>query len=479
VTFLRFATCVLLAFSQLSVGDLQSDVQKIVNAASLNKGHAGVCIIDTATSQPIVQINANELMIPASNQKLLTSGAALHVLGPTFAFRTHVVLNGDNITIVGDGDPTIGDSELLKISDWSSENNYLDSELQPWVDAIKASGVEEINTLFVDDRIFDRNFVHPSWPADQINTYYCAQVSGLNYHLNVVHFLPSPRSGTTASLGVISPRMKWITFGNKTSSNVGKKYKSSFWIARPPNTNKMTARGNVKSKHSVPIKVAFHDPAIVFGKTLAHLLQQNGIVVRTVERVLNDSPPTAGTIIFTHTTPLQTALTRSNTDSYNLYAESLLKRISAEATGRSGTFDEGADVVKSAIGQRLNESIRSVVVADGSGMSRNNRISPAILARWLASFDTNDPVGKLLLHSLATPGKGTLKKRFIKTKLGSASVHAKSGYISGVCTLSGYIIFSEREPIVFSILVNDVKGTVRGAKTMQEKIVSVVIQSME
>jgi D-alanyl-D-alanine carboxypeptidase/D-alanyl-D-alanine-endopeptidase (penicillin-binding protein 4) len=477
VTFLRFAICALLAITQLSAGDLQSDVQKIVNAASLHKGHAGVYIIDTKTGKPIVQINASELMIPASNQKLLITGAALHVLGPDFAFKTHLMLDGENLTLIGDGDPTIGDSELLKISDWSNENDFLDSELMPWVQAVKKAGVNEIKTLYVDDRIFDRNFIHPSWPANQINNWYCAQVSGLNYHLNVVHFLPKPRSGTTASLGAITPRMNWISFGNKTSSNVGKKQKSSFWVARAPNTNKMTARGNVNSKHTVPVKIAFHDAAIVFGKTLANLIRKNGIQVGSVERISDDAPPLKGTILFTRSTPIQSALTRSNTDSYNLYAESLLKRISAEATGRSGTFDEGAEVVKKVLSQRLNESGRSTIVADGSGMSRNNRISPAILARWLASFDTNEPVGKALIDSLATPGNGTLKNRFTNTSLGKATVHAKSGYILGVCALSGYITFQNREPIVFSILVNDVKGTVRGAKTMQEKIIAAVIQA--
>jgi serine-type D-Ala-D-Ala carboxypeptidase/endopeptidase (penicillin-binding protein 4) len=414
-------------------------------------------------------------MIPASNQKLLTAGAALHVLGPDFEFQTRLVLDDENLILVGDGDPTIGDVELLGLSDWSKENHVLDQELQPWVDAVKVAGIKEIKTLFVDDRIFDQNFVHPSWPANQINNWYCAQVSGLNYHLNVVHFLPEPRRGTTASLGDIAPRMKWISFGNKTTSNVGKKYKSSFWIARPPNTNKMTARGNVNATHKVPVKVAFHDPAIVFGNTFASLLRKNNISVRNVEHIPTGTK-LAGRVIFTQTTPLQTTLQRSNTDSHNLYAESLLKRISAEATRRSGTFDEGATVVEEVISQRLNEAGRSAAVADGSGMSRENQISPRTLARWLASFDIAEPAGKSLLQSLATPGIGTLDNRFKSVDLGQGTVHAKSGYLSGVCSLSGYITFPVRDPLVFSIIVNDVKGTVKGAKKMQERIVSAAIQ---
>ena len=474
--FLRLATTVVLSFISIALGDLHSTVESIAQRADLNKGTVGICIIDTETDKKLVQINAKDVMIPASNQKLLTSGAALHVLGSDFAFQTHLVQNGDDVILLGDGDPTIGDAELQGLTNWKNENQLLDAELAPWVHAIKSAGLEEIKTLYVDDRIFDRNFVHPSWPADQINNWYCAQVSGLNYHLNVVHFMPSPNSGGHASLGDIVPRMDWITFGNKTSSKTGKKNSSSFWIARSPNSNKMTARGNVNAAHTSPVKVAFHDPARVFGETLASLLRKNGVSINKVEIVSEDAPPTTGKVLFTHKTPLHKALQRSNTDSHNLYAEALLKRISAQATGKPGTFDEGANVIQAVVRQRLGDYSKSVVVADGSGMSRENQISPLTLARWLASFDVREPAGKALLQSLAIPGTGTLDSRFKTVELGEANVHAKSGYLRGVCALSGYITFPNRAPLAFSIIVNDVKGTVRGAKKMQERIIEAAIR---
>ena len=240
----------------------------------------------------------------------------------------------------------------------------------------------------------------------------------------------------------------------------------------------MTARGNVNATHKVPVKVAFHDPAIVFGKTLADLLRKNGIIVGKVEHVANDASLAEGTVIFTHITPIQTALRRCNTDSHNLYAESLLKRLSAQATKRSGTFDEGSKVIKAIISQRLNEKVRRAVVSDGSGMSRENQISPRTVARWLASFDLDDPAGKSLMQSLATPGNGTLDDRFKNIDLSNATVHAKSGYLQGVCSLSGYISFENRAPLTFSIIVNNVQGTVKGAKTMQERIITSSINSV-
>lgn len=468
---MRLAIFFFCLIAQVALGDLQATVESIVSSSNLWGGTASVCVIDTQTGEIIAELKSTTPMIPASNQKLLTAGAALHVLGAQFTFKTRLVLDDDNLTIIGDGDPTIGDPQLLGITDWTTENKLLDAELQPWVEALKSQHVNKINTLYVDDRIFDQNFVHPSWPANQINKWYCAQVSGLNYHLNVVHFYPSPRKGTTSSLGDIAPRMSWITFGNKTSSKLGKNSKSTFWIARPPNTNNMTARGNVNAAHTTPVKVAFHDPAIVFGNTLADLLRKNGIAVGKVQHVAHHGLPATGDIIYTHVTPLQIALKRSNTDSHNMYAESLLKRISAAVTKRSGTFDEGANVVVTVMKQRLNETVRGTVVADGSGMSRDNKISTKILARWLASFDLNDPAGQSLVESLATPGNGTLENRFKGIDFGGAKVHAKSGYLRGVCSLSGYITFDHRDPLVFSVIVNNINGKVKEAKKMQERIV--------
>ena len=473
----RLLVLLLLTCAELAVGDLQSEIQGIISRSDLHDGTAGVCIINPISGESIVKINADKSMIPASNQKLLTTGAALHVLGPSFTFQTKLMRHEDTLIIIGDGDPTIGDRELHGKATWSLENAELDAELMLWINAVKQAGMTNITSLLIDDRIFDTNFVHPSWPADQINNWYCAQVAGINYHLNVIHFYPSPGSNTHADLGDISPRMQWLTINNKTSSSTGKKDRSSFWVARSPNSNQMTARGNVKMKHTDPVKIAFHDPPIVFGETFAGLLRKNGISVGEVRRVHPGSTST-GDIIFIRHTPLQHALRRSNINSHNLYAESLLKRIAASATSRPGTFDEGASVVESAVIQRLGAYQTGLNVADGSGMSRQNKISPKTLAMWLASFGLQDPVGKALLDSLATPGHGTLDNRFRNVDLQDATVHAKSGYLRGVCSLSGYIQHKDHAPLVFSIIINDINGDVKGAKKMQEAIVLAAINYM-
>lgn len=479
MTLARFAFIFSFFLIRVVLGDVQSEVAKIVANADLNNGTASVCIIDTQSGNAIVDINTQESMIPASNQKLFTTGAALHVLGPQFTFQTSLLRDGNSLVVVGDGDPTFGDCDLAGIKDWSNERQMLEEELRPWVDAVLKTGVKSFKTLYIDDRIFDQNFIHPSWPADQINNWYCAQVAGINYHLNVVHFFPSPNVGGRASLGLYTPSMPWMSIGNKTSSKTGKKDSSSFWVARTPNSNRMTARGNVNATHTKPVKVAFHDPSMLFGNSLASELRIHGVAISSVERVLLSAPSSKGDELFVRKTPISNALLRSNRDSHNLYAEALLKRLSASATKKPGSFDEGASIIETAVAQRIGGIQRGLTVADGSGMSRDNQTTTRTLARWLYSFKLDEPAGEALVNSLATPGKGTLESRFKKVKLDGATVHAKSGYLRGVCSLSGYILFaSGRAPIVFSIIVNDIKGTVRDAKKMQEQIIEAVINDL-
>ncbi len=456
-----------------AIADLQSDVEQIVKSAALNKGHASVYIIDTETNATLASHNSSMQMIPASNQKLLTTGSALHVLGPSFHFETKLVKDGNNVHILGDGDPTFGDMELHPNLEGMSERAFLERELDAWASAIRDAGVTKIDTLFVNDSIFDRNFIHPTWPADQINNWYCAQVAGVNYHLNVIHFYPSPRSGTHASLGTFAPAFDWLTINNRTTSKTGKKDKSSFWVARLPNTNEMTARGNVKATHKEPVKVAFHDPPIVFAQSLASRLRASGIIVNKVSRTTNTPN---GEVIFTKRTPLSQALARANADSHNMYAESLIKRIAAE-TGVQGSFEDGSEIVERSVAQRIGNTYH-LTVADGSGMSRKNQMTTQLMSHWLASFDVDEPAGEMLLDSLATPGEGTLRNRFKSFSVNGAQVHAKSGYLNGVSTLSGYITFEHREPVAFSIFVNGIKGTVKGAKNMHEALVLATIHSL-
>jgi D-alanyl-D-alanine carboxypeptidase/D-alanyl-D-alanine-endopeptidase (penicillin-binding protein 4) len=181
-------------------------------------------------------------------------------------------------------------------------------------------------------------------------------------------------------------------------------------------------------------------------------------------------------------TPITTVITRCNQDSENLYAECLLKRLGHEMTGQPGSWANGAAIARAIMHERLDEpSISSgLVIADGSGLSRENRISPRIMTLWLNSFDDDADLSEEFIASLATAGEtGTLSSRFSSVDLHGAAVHAKTGYIDGVSCLSGFVTSSAGQRMSFSIMVNDLTASrVRNAKKLQEQIVGAMAEHL-
>ena len=207
--------------------DLALDARRLVEATALKKAKLAVSIRD-ASGRVIVDIAGSEPMLPASNMKLVTTGVALATLGSDFSFRTRLLADGDRLTVVGDGDPSFGDPELLSnlvcVDPDGREQTGLTIEalLKRWTDAVVASGRTRISELVVDDRIFDRSFVHPIWPKDQLNERYCAEICGLNFHLNRLHLYPRPVAGAKPDLSRIEPSVPFLSIRNRATSKSGK-----------------------------------------------------------------------------------------------------------------------------------------------------------------------------------------------------------------------------------------------------------------
>ena len=460
---------------------LQADVQRAIDTADLKGGRVAVSIRDAQTDAALVAIAADDLMVPASNMKLLTTGAALHALGPNFEFRTQLLRDGNRLIVLGDGDPGFGDPELLNLMQVGDKTG-IDEEafLDLWVQPISSLGLARIQEIVIDDRIFDREFIHPDWPADQLNRRYCAQTSGLTFHLNVLHFFPQLRNGGSPNVAIVRPGASWLPLTNRATCRTGPRDGNDMWIARQPGGNQLTFYGNCKFSYEVPVPVTIHNMPDFFGRLLANRLTRGGIAVDSTRVAALEDPAAKGQPVGpVIVTPISTAVTRCNRDSQNLYAESLLKRMGAARTGQAGSWVNGAAMVRLVLHERLHHATLAsqIVVADGSGLSRKNRVAASTMTAWLNSFRRDPELGPIFHDSLGEPGvQGTLDNRFNGVDLGQATVRAKSGYINEVSCLSGYVTMSDGRQRSFSILVNDLSqpGTVSRAKKMQERIVQAI-----
>ncbi|MEO1129327.1 MAG: D-alanyl-D-alanine carboxypeptidase/D-alanyl-D-alanine-endopeptidase, partial [Planctomycetota bacterium] len=429
-----------------------------------------VTIIDAESGSVLAAHNDTRPMIPASNMKLLTSGVALDVFGPEFTFETMLTIAPDrgSIAIVGSGDPAFGDPELLREMDMGVEE-FIDV----WVQALANEDLPSAIEVVVDDRIFDREFVHPTWPEGQLNRRYCAEVAGLNFHTNVVSIYARPNAPGSVPTITVEPKAPWLEISNRAVS-VGKGKQHTAWAARAYQTNAISLRGDVRYATS-PVQVTLHDMPDFFAHLIADRLERDRD--RTVSHRPADLDEDFEGFRTLHAvrTPLATVLERCNVDSSNLYAESLLKRLGHEITGAPGSWNNGAAVVRMKLVERLDAAAGSeIIVADGSGMSRQNRVTTGIMAQWLRSMLNDDRIGEVFFESLPVAGnEGTLQKRFRGKRLGN-HVRAKTGYLSGVSALSGIVRHPETgRAVIFSIISNEKPNNVPLSKvrTLEEKIV--------
>lgn len=484
-TATRFAGAVLalaLTLSGALGGPLDRSVEILISNTNLGRATIAIHAVDLDTGREIVSHNAGTPMIPASNMKIVSSGAALLTLGESFAFRTEIRIARDgertSLIIVGSGDPALGDPAFYEGMgpDALTHDDLFDAVAS----ALRERGIGRVDEVVVDDRIFDREWAHDCWPRDQLNRWYCAEVGGLNFHTNVINMYPIPGTAGATPAVRTQPELPWITIHNRAKTIT--RGRNSVWVSRPNPENTFTLMGNVRGKTEIPVSV--HEPSRVAGELFALALEDRGIEispdssVRDAVRLAESDETWPDTITAAViTTPLDEILTRTNTDSYNLYAECLLKRTGHEVTGDPGSWENGASVVRLLLADRLGtRAVQGLQIYDGSGMCRDNRLTPESVTAFLSVLD-RDAAWETFIESFATPGEGTLRRRFLDGEL-ACQIRGKSGYLNGVYALSGVLIHEDGRRVAFSIMLNDVKsGAIsRRAKPFIDSVVREVDQ---
>ncbi len=489
-----FTLAVLLVlWSPLHAADLEHEFTRALSGVKLGKTKVSLCVLDVTTGRTLVSIEADEPMIPASNMKLVTSAAALGVLGPQYTFRTELRIleldaQGRAVLLVkGDGDPALADSKLLE-----AHQIDVDQAAASWVSAIQQGGVRSVSRLIIDDRAFDRQFVHPTWPTNQLNSWYCAQVAGINFYTNCLDVFATPQEPGQVPKVTFVPEVPWVTLVNRSISGGA----DNFIITRKPDTNEFVSSGNVKNRTRNPVWVTIHDPPIFFAQFLAHRMGSAGIPVSQIERVgWEDRLPEGKPLPDLQRSAIGAIVQRCNKDSQNMFAEALLKRMGRQITGTPGTWNNGAAAVRQFMAQRLGPKAVSITIADGSGMSRDNRVTAGALVDLLAAMMRDPRLGDVYFRSMAVAGvDGTLTRRLNQGLRGT--VHGKTGYISGVSTISGVLVLPpfatpgsnanannvsqapalSNRMFAFSLLFNDIEQSVsvHDIRNLQDRLIRLI-----
>jgi D-alanyl-D-alanine carboxypeptidase/D-alanyl-D-alanine-endopeptidase (penicillin-binding protein 4) len=438
------------------VAQLQRDVDAVLAAPALERATWGVLVQSIATGETLYALNAGRLLLPASNMKIVTLAAAAERLGWDYRFETRLVgtepvvdgvLDGD-LVVVGSGDPTI--------DDWDGAASRL---FAGWADSLKANGIRRIaGRIIGDDDSFDDDAWGSGWAWDDLDRAFAASVGTLQFNQNAVQlrFNAGARVQEPPSVALV-PEGSGLEVRNLMMT-VEPTGPLSVGIRRLIGAPAVELRGTVPLGTGPFVRnVAVANPTTYFVGHLRDALIRAGIEVTGDAVDIDDleRPPSRarGDILLVHRSdPLSSIAMTMMRLSQNLYAETLLKAIGAQRA--VGTIDTGrASVVEVLTSWGLSPS--ELRMADGSGLSTYDLATPHLLAAILTHVWQDPRLRGPFEASLPTPGQeGTLMQRMRGTTA-VGRVRAKTGSLSNVRAMSGYVWSADNEPLVFSLLVNN------------------------
>ena len=433
-------------------GGLAEQIDAIISPSVQKRVQFSIHVVEAPSGRTLYGHDAGELMIPASNMKVITSAAALKYLGPDYQFKTRVGLLGNALVVVGSGDPLLGDEKTD--AKYSREPGWIFKDI---ANALKSKGIGTIEDIIVDSSVFDNQPVHPNWPAQDLNKWYACEVSGLNFNDNCVRITAKNTDGKVAVF--VEPQTSFVALINKVEPI--SKGTGAVGAYRNRQPNHLIVFGKCRDAAG-PFDVAIERPAAFFGFLLYEHLAKADITVKghLVERVLDDYSGLRPLVEYT--TPLADCLARCNKNSLGLAAESLFKKIGAQGNpdGKNGSWERGRQLVCKYLSELgLDES--QYYIDDGSGLSRQNELTAyAITTVLLDVYRGRD--WKFYRDSLAAGGVDGTIERYFKEENYRGRIFGKTGYISGVASFSGICTAAGGDRI-FSILANNTNGEIRTA----------------
>jgi serine-type D-Ala-D-Ala carboxypeptidase/endopeptidase (penicillin-binding protein 4) len=445
-----------------------SRAETLLGTPPTSKGEWGLLIVDAESGETLYEQNADKYFVPASNMKLFTTALALAKLGPEHRFRTTLetrgtissdgVLNGD-LVLVGRGDPNLSNRkfpyELKEEFDGPQEKALVEL-----ADALVAKGVKEISGDVVgDDSYFPRERYPNGWEIDDMVWEYGAAISAIVVDDNTVALTlaPGDQAGAPVQATVI-PATPDFTIENDVTTSAAD-VKSDLTLTREPGSNFVVVKGSLPAK-SAPRKLvlAIEEPAQHAAVLLKRMLEERGIRVGGVARARHDHADSGGdpVVIAEHVSvPLGDAVKLINKISQNLHTEMLLRTV-ARQSGPWATPDEMMKVPADFYATAGIEP-GDVIQTDASGLSRHDLVTPRAIVTLLG-FAQKQPWFGMYYASLPVAGQdGTLEDR-MKNTPAAGRIHAKTGSVEHVRTLSGFAETPGGRRLIFSFLSNNQGG---------------------
>lgn len=448
-----------------------------------SSGHNG-----NDVGRAVASYNASTRMVPASNMKLVTTGAALKAFGPEYRFTTQIgysgtidndgTLNGD-VYIIGGGDPTIGAADTTAYKP--------DALFWKWKTILSGAGIRRIHgNIIGDGSAWEGGLEHPGWEYADTWTYYGTGSSALCFYENTIDLQVSAGAepGAAVNMTQTYPETPWLQLENQAVTGPAGTGNSLYLETSCSSTN-----ATLTGTYAIDRRPKREQASNKFGAlTCAHQFYKNlkatGWEVTgtygTPDRVGGDGRGDDGrggvaaasadgvvTIGRTESPTLAQMCKRTNYDSDNFYAESILRAMGEAATGIA-VYDSCLVAINQVLEDIVPGTGSGIVQKDGSGLSRANSVSPEWMASYLAAMSGN----KVFVESLPHPGEGTLK---MLKNLTPWKFRFKSGSMGGTLCYSGYVLDENGNPrISFAIFTNNTVAKASEVRPALEGLIQLI-----
>jgi D-alanyl-D-alanine carboxypeptidase/D-alanyl-D-alanine-endopeptidase (penicillin-binding protein 4) len=420
----------------------------------------GLTVVDVDSGATIASHRADESFLPASNQKILTAAAALRGLGGDFEFETGFRVRRGWLEVIAGGDPN-----------WRAGTDHDPVRLfDRCAGRLRDAGVTRLRGVLIVRGPFGGPSRPPDWPEDQLHLHYCAPTGAVVLEGGCfVARISAEASAATARIEILAPPAPFRIGG---------------WIDLTPDPRRgsrygidvdglaLRARGQFHDRASSrTVRASVTDPELVFESALTAAIGGRGVSFDADAEPVDLDLPTVRT-------PLIPTLGRMLKESSNFDAEQCMRVLGAVRSG-DGSLAGGARAIERELRSMCGELPDGLVVADGSGLSRGNRVTPRLLCRVLVSA-LHEPFGPLFVDTLPQAAvDGTLERRFRDSDL-VGRVRAKTGTIRGVSALSGVVRSSGGKLLAFSIVMNfSRQGRGPDLRELQEQIVASIARGAE
>ena len=479
---MRYFLTVLL--SVLSVGlqaqALQNYVETNTQLSALQGAWwGGYSAYADATNEEIFSVKADTRFAPASTLKLLTTAAALHALGPHHRFETklyasalpdsHGTLTG-NLIIRGGGDMTLGSRRVRGAQSY-------ESVLKQWVNAIEKAGIKKIDgTIYADVSLFEGPSISDKVNWENMGNYFAAPASALCFNDNLfeVHFKGELTGNKPTEIAALDPQIPGVEIQNFVTTDAKSKKDNAYVYGAPDQYNLKIFGSIPTTLTGFTIRAAMPNPALFTVQALKQALTEKGISVSGTPQVLPQAPDyELLEHLHTYQSPeLKDIVVIVNKRSFNLYADMLLRHL-ALAQGKPGSISNGLAALREFLVENQIAGPTDTKIYDGSGLSRDNMITPRVLVNTL-SFMASSPYFEYYYKSLATPddrGDLLILRRFLKPKHQVDDVRIKGGTIDGVKAVAGYVHDKDGRLIAFAMIANNLVGRDEALWRVHENII--------